>query len=264
MKKDMWRSFPGILAAILVLAAPLAAQTKRPLIELNSFNAEGLGEEEERLIGSLFQSYLSDFGEVAAHREGAAPDYIVTGNIYLEEDKFKFVLVLQNTTAGETSTLIMDIRSKNELVLRTGSLVKAAFSPEMTLSQSGELGSLNESQVVGTWRGEPGIDFVRLYNSGQGIVVFSSGVRMNLSWNITGNALSIRQSSSRSERFYLDAPPEWVDELMEKAEPLRWELGLYGNRNTLRGERIFTAAPEQGTQLLFGQRETVEWARSIR
>jgi hypothetical protein len=261
MRKDLWRSFPGILAAILVLAAPLAAQTKRPLIELNSFNAEGLGEEEARLIGSLFQSYLSDFGELIGYQEGADPDYIVSGNIYSEEDKFKFVLEIQNTAIGVSSTLTLDISSKNELVLQTGSLVKAAFSPEMTLFQA-DPGRINIEQAIGMWRGEPGINFVRLYNSGQGLAVFSSGARMNLSWDITGDTLSIRQTSPHSERFYPDAPPEWTAELVGKAEPLRWELGLYGN--TLRGERIFTAVPEQGTQLLFGQRETVEWARSIR
>jgi hypothetical protein len=262
MKKDLWRGFPGVLAAVLVLAAPLAAQTKKTLIELDSFNAEGLGEDEARLIGDLFRSYLSDFGDVVSYPQ-AAPDYIVSGNIYLEEDRFKFVMEIENTADGETSTLTLDIRSKNELVLQTGSLVKAAFSPER--SQPGEVvpGSLNEEQAVGTWRGEPGIDFVRLYNSGQGLAVFSSGVRMNLSWDIAGDTLRVRQTSPYSERFYSNVPAEWA-ELMKKAEPLRWELELYGNRNTLRGERIFTAVPEQGAQLLFGRRETVEWVRSIR
>jgi hypothetical protein len=266
MRKYLWRSFPGILAAILVLAAPLAAQTKRPLIELNSFNAEGLGEDEAQLIGSLFQSYLSDFGEVSDYREGAAPDYIVSGNIYSEEDKFRFVLEIQNTAVGVSSTLTLDIRSKNELALRTGSLVKAAFSPEMTLFQPVEAdpGGINMEQVIGMWRGEEGIDFVRLYSSGQGLAVFSSGARMNLSWDIAGDTLRIRQTSPLSERFYPNVSPERAAEIMEKAEPLRWELGLYGNRNTLRGERIFTAVPEQGVQLLYGQRESVEWARSIR
>jgi hypothetical protein len=250
MRKGLWRGFPGILAAVLVLTAPLAAQTKKTLIELNSFNAEGLGKEEARLIGDLFQSYLSDFGEVAGFREGAAPDYIVSGNIYLEEEMFKFVLEIQNTAAGETSTLSLDIRSKNELALRTGSLVKAAFSPQV-------------ERAVGTWRGEQGIEFIRLYNSGQGLAVFSTGARMSLSWDIAGNTLRVRQTSPYSTQFYPNTPPEWAAELTKKAEPLRWEMAIYEDRNTLRGDRIFTAVSDQGMQLLFGQRETVEWARSI-
>jgi hypothetical protein len=299
------------LAAGLLLVTPLGAQTRKPLIELTSLHAEGLGAEEARLIGNLIRSYLSDFGEVVGHfdvslqqtptggrspaadqgpaaagppRAGRAslagglseaggpeelPDYILSGRIRLDQGTFTFILEIDDTAAQETNVLSMESQSMGEMVLRARSLVETAFNVGIGLPPSqADSFRLDRDLAMGTWRGEQGLEMIRLYNSGRGIAVFSSGLRINLSWHIAGDILRVEQSSPNTARLYPLLSPEAAAAAAEKAEPLRWELRPQGNRNTLRGERIFTAAgaesPEQGAgRLLFGQREGVEWIRSI-
>jgi hypothetical protein len=266
---------PGcVVIAGLLWVMPLAAQTQKPLIELNSFYAEGLGDGEARLIGNLVQSYLSDFGEVISPtpaespQSGRLPDFIVSGSIYLEKDMFKFVLEVHNAATQETSSLTLDIRSMSELVLKARSLVQTAFSSEIEVARSTASIGMSEKQIIGTWRGERGVELIRLYNSGRGIAAYSSGVRMNLSWDIAGQTLTVQQISPNVERFYFDFPPETVTRFVEQAEPIRWELGIFGNGNILRGERIFTTLGVPGeipgdTEFIFGQREAVEWTKSL-
>jgi hypothetical protein len=281
------------LAAGLLLVMPLGAQPRKPLIELSSLRAEGLGAEEARLIGNLVRSYLSDFGEVVGsfnvslHQPprgdrppaepplsgapdrtllgsgdpGRLPDYILSGRIHLDRGTFKFILEIDDTAAQETNVLSMESQSMGEMVLRARALVETAFNVEIGGSPGRDDPlRLNRDLVMGTWRGEQGLEMIRLYNSGRGIAVFSSGPRMNLSWHIAGDTLRVERSSPGTE------PPS--PGAAERAEPPRWELRLHGNRNTLRGERIFTApgpeSPEGGTgEPLFGQREGVEWIRVV-
>jgi hypothetical protein len=282
----------GTLAVGLLLAAPLGAQTRKPLIELNSLSAEGLGEEETRLLGHLIRSYLSDFGEVTGYfnsslrgasrpegsrftdsspaggpASGQAPDYILSGSIYLERDKIKFILEITNAGTQDTSVLTMESQSIGELVLRARSLVETAFSAESGSFRPEEAGLSRpgEDMVMGTWRGEQGIEMIRLYDSGRGIAFFSSGVRMALAWNLSGGILRVEQRSPNTEGFYAHLPSRLAARLAEGAEPLRWELRLYGNGNVLRGERVFTApgGVSREGELIFGQREMVMWTRSV-
>jgi hypothetical protein len=308
MKRGLRCGLIKTLAAGLLLVTPLGAQTRKPLIELSSLRAEGLGAEEARLIGNLVRSYLSDFGEVTgyfdvslprasrADRSGgegriaggaganlssgadkrpaadgpprgggpeAAPDYVLSGRIHLDQGVFTFILEIDDMAAGERNVLIMETQSMGEMVLRARSLVETAFRVELGPSP-GEADSLdlNRDMAMGTWRGEQGLEVIRLYNSGRGIAVFSSGVRMNLSWRIAGDSLRIEQISPNTERFYAHFFPD-VAAFAGRAEPLRWELRPHENRNTLRGDRIFTAPGEKTGDLLFGQRETVEWVRAL-
>jgi hypothetical protein len=294
MKKGPRCGLIGTLAAGLLLVASLGAQTRKPLIELNSLNAEGLGEEETRLLGHLIRSYLSDFGEVTGYfndslqgasraagsrfidpprasgmASGQAPDYILSGSVYLERDKIKFILEIHNTRTQDTSVLTMESQSMGEMVLRARSLVETAFSAERGSPRPEEAGFSRPSgdMVMGTWRGEQGIEMIRLYDSGQGIAFFSSGVRMALFWDLSGGVLRVEQRSPNTEQFYSHLPSRLAAHLAERAEPLRWELRLHGSGNVLRGERIFTApgdvSREGDPELLFGQREMVMWTRSV-
>jgi hypothetical protein len=121
-----------------------------------------------------------------------------------------------------------------------------------------------ENNIAGTWRGEPGIEIIRLQSEGRGTAFFSSGAQMNLSYIIEGNTLKVWQNSPTAERFYYPNPPEIAKLLSERAEPMRWEFMLYSGGNRLRGTKISTeirVLQNGNTELLY---ETVRDAALIR
>jgi hypothetical protein len=264
----------------------LEAQENRPVIKLNPFFIEGIGIEESRLIESLIQSYLSDIGEVVNYFDAALapdpfenadddlnswtriPDYTVTGTIHLERDRRIFLLELLNTRTGKTYSFTSIYKTTGELVLKARSILETAFAAggfESGKSPEALPGPVSESQIVGTWRGEPGIEMIRLQRGGRGVAVFSSGAQMVLSYTIENNTLRVWQVSPNSEWFYYPLPYETARALTAGAEPMIWELSLYSGGTVLGGVKIATGVQLEGNQVLKllpgGDIRKVEWTR---
>jgi hypothetical protein len=260
--------------SMVFFSFPLSAQNAKPLIQLMPLFSQGIGAEESRLIESLVQSYLSDFGEVISaagsdptvpEPDTRIPDYTFTGSIYLERDSLILMLEIGKTTA-ESASFTMVSKSIGELALKARSLVEIAFlsEPERARLQASAPLDLKEVTVLGTWRGEPGIEMIRFQRMGRGIAVFSSGAQMALSWAIEDNILRARQISPNTERYYHPLPYEVAKQLTAEAEPMLWELRLYDNGNTLRGLKTFTGIRYEGTnviELIPKEMLNVEWTR---
>ncbi|GHU15709.1 hypothetical protein FACS1894163_03470 [Spirochaetia bacterium] len=262
----------SILALSMVFSFSLSAQDTKPLIKLMPLFAQGIGMEESRLIESLVQSYLSDFGEVIGSvdtSELTLPDYTLMGSIYLERNSLIFMLEIGNTITGENASFTMTSKSIGELALKARSLVAAAFSAEperASLREEPPL-DLKEAAVLGTWRGEPGIEMIRFQRMGRGIAIFSSGAQMALSWDIEDNILSVKQLSPNADRYYHPLPYAAARLLAEEAEPMIWELRLYDNGNTLRGLKTFTGIRyerENIIELIPKEMQNVEWIKAGR
>jgi hypothetical protein len=274
-----------ILFTILILPL-LEAQENKPVIKLNPLFIEGIGIEESRFIESLIQSYLSDIGEVINYFDASLspdpfadtgnvldswtriPDYTVTGAIHLERDSRIFVLELLNTRTGESFSFTSIYRSTGELALKARSVLESAFAAG-GFEQAGRREivpeAVSEDRVVGTWRGEPGVEMIRLQRGGRGVAIFSSGAQMVLSYVVDGNTLRVWQVSPNSERFYYPLPYEAARELAAGAAPMTWELSLYGGGATLGGIKITTAVQYEGGRIVQllpgGDIREVEWTR---
>jgi hypothetical protein len=244
------------------LAGFAAAQETRPVIQLNPFFIEGVGVEESRLIVSLVQSYLSDIGVLVnfgSPRSGVPadtipdessgggasqpPDYTINGTIRLEQDSLVFHLEIMNAKTAERHSFNSVYKSAVELTLKTRSVLETAFSaggsgPEKKPAAAPE--AVSENLVIGTWKGEPGTEIIRLHRGGRGVAIFSSGVQMVLSYSIENNVLKVRQVSPNSERFYYPLPPETASQIAAGAEPMSWELSLYERGNVLWGVKFST------------------------
>jgi hypothetical protein len=273
---------------IMVLILPLlGAQEGKPVIKLNPLFIEGIGIEESRLIESLIQSYLSDIGEVINYFDASLapdpfaeagnvldswtriPDYTVTGTIHLERDSRIFVLELLNTRTGESFSITSIYKTTGELALKARSVLESAFAagglePEGRRETVPE--PVHEDRVLGTWRGEPGVEMIRLQRGGRGVAIFSSGAQMVLSYVIDGTTLRVWQVSPNSERFYYPLPYEAARELAAGAEPMTWELSLYDGGSTLGGIKIATGLQYEGDRIVRllpgGDIREVEWTRS--
>ncbi|GHV14384.1 hypothetical protein FACS189491_10640 [Spirochaetia bacterium] len=271
---NMKKGFFILALGMVFFSFPLPAQNTKPLIQLTPLFSQGIGDEESRFIESLVQSYLSDFGEVisAAGSDPAVPesdtripDYTFTGSIYLERDSLILMLEI-GKAAAESASFTMVSKSIGELALKARSLVEIAFSsePERAGLRASAPLDLKEAAVLGTWRGEPGIEMIRFQRMGRGIAVFSSGASMVLSWAVEDNILRARQISPNTERYYHPLPYEVAKQLTAQAEPMVWELRLYDNGNTLRGIKTLTGIRYEGTsvtELIPKEMQNVEWIR---
>jgi hypothetical protein len=179
------------------------------------------------------------------------------------------MLEIGNTGTGENASFTMTGKSIGELALKARSLVAAAFSVEQERSPFREEPPLDlkEATVLGTWRGEPGIEMIRFQRMGRGIAIFSSGAQMALSWGIEDNILKVKQLSPNADRYYHPLPYAVALRLAEKAEPMIWELRLYDNGNILRGLKTFTGVRserESLIELIPREMQNVEWVKAGR
>ncbi|MDR2477750.1 MAG: hypothetical protein LBD48_00400 [Treponema sp.] len=261
------RSFAFVLL-LGVLFSSVEAQENKPLIQLNPFSIEGIGAEESQLIVSLVQSYLSDIGQLVnflppheqadTMRPGPAPksispdsaDYTINGTIRLERDGHMFMLEIMNTRTGENYAVSSVYKSTGEMALKTRSVLESAFTgglePEKKTAARPE--RLSEHLVSGIWKGEAGIEMIRLMQDGRGLAVFSSGAQMALSYTIVENTLKVWQISPNSERFYHPLPQHIAKQLALGAEPVTWELSLYQGGTVLGGVKLST-----GVRIINGQ-----------
>ena len=251
-----------LLSVLFVIFSSTWAQEARPVIRFTPFVSQ-VSVEETRFIESLIQSYISDAGELIfsyddipldAYLSGGGflpgswnktPDYVLSGSIYLERKIRIFTLEIRNTHTNEITKTTTEHKTAGDLVLRSRSLVENIIKfPVISEKESTAVNEtpriITENSIAGTWRGEPGIEIIRLQSGGRGTAFFSSGVQMNLRYAIEGNTLKIWQNSPNVERFYYPNPPEIAKLLSQRAEPMRWEFMLYSGGNRLRGTKIST------------------------
>ena len=285
-----------ILPLVAALLFPLiaGAEETKPIIRFSPFFTQGVGIEETRFIESLIQSYLSDVGEVINFFSDSAPassisggvfpdslnktpDYVISGSIYLEKDNRVFTLEIFDTRKDITTRTTSSHKTASDLVLKARSLVESVFAvPAETVkiaavqvdSETGESPErITENSITGTWRGENGIEMIRLQQGGRGIAFFSSGAQMSLSYKIEDNVLKVTQNSPNMERFYYPLPYMVAKQLSAEAEPMRWELLLYSGGAHLKGVRISTEAKFEGNaivELLPESKRNSVWVRSAR
>jgi hypothetical protein len=281
---------PALILCAVLLPFILWAEEYKPVIKLNPLFIQGIGLEESRLIESLIQSYLSDIGELVNYFDAPlssdpfseagrdimeswtrTPDYTVTGTIHLDRDSRIFSLELLNTKTGEIHSFTSIYKTAGELALKARSILESAFAAgglEEEKHPKTAPETMTENHIVGTWRGETGIEMIRLQRGGRGVAVFSSGIQMVLSYVIENDILRVWQISPNSERFYYPLPYEAARELAAGAEPMAWELSLYSRGTVLGGIKIATGVQFEGTRVVNllpgGDIREVEWIKETR
>jgi hypothetical protein len=289
-----------LIALVFLFSLPAFAQDEKPLVKVESFTFEGLGPEESRIIETLFQSYLNTLGTLVYPMEidgvevlvrggsvvsetEIVPDFTFSGRVIFDQDVRHLRVTISNTHTGDVSSFSSTYRTTGELVLKARAFVESALSvgnfnlttlgtaaspPENAANNAAETAKaepLSERSVTGMWRGDLGIELVRLQRDGRGIAVFSSGAQMPLIYRIRDNTLFISQNSPNTERYYHPAPYAVARILAAASEPMRWEFLLYDNGATLRGIRIITAARYEGDRVLEltpNSAQETEWAKT--
>jgi hypothetical protein len=266
----------------------IGAEENKPVIGFMPFTIEGIGVEEARIIESLIYSYITGLGEViqsfdtsvmmipasnadAAYTTTAGmtrfPDYTLSGSINSDQDSLILAFEIRKTSTGQKVNYTSVQKTTGELVLNIKSLIEAAFSEgtEQAVPREAVPELLTESGIVGTWRGDAGVELVRLQRDGAGMAILSSGAQMALEYTIENNTLKVSQRSPNTERFYHPLPYGVAKQLVPRAEPMKWEFSLYERGTVLRGIKTATAVRyEQDTiiELLPASTREAEWLKS--
>jgi hypothetical protein len=283
----MKRMILSLFLIPLLCLARLGADDLTPVIEFMPFAIDGLGPEEARFISALIQSYVADIGEVVRRYDPATeetgdadvsamttetmrePDFILSGSITVEHDSRILSLKVVKTETGEMVYHTSNHKTTTDLTLKVRSLVEAVFSAGINGAFGEEVRQeiITEGKIVGTWRGDTGVEIVRLQRGGTGIAILSSGAQMNLVYRIENNTLRLFQISQNTERFYHPIPFTIARELSVRAEPWQYEFSLYEDGTALRGVKIFTDVVYDGArimELLPGAVREAEWTKTSR
>jgi hypothetical protein len=253
-----------VLIFMGLILSGLGAQNNKPVIRLMPFSMAGIGADEEHLLDSLIRSYLSDFGEVIGYfsnTDDLFSNYTVSGSLRIEEDGYILDMDVGNTATGEVKSYSYSYKSAGELALKARSMLESVFITLPERQQDPvEAETINESRITGSWKGEAGIEMIRLYRGGRGMAIFSSGAQMALSYTVENNTLIIGQVSPNSERYYYPLSYERARILSESAAPMVWELRLFRQGSVLSGRKVTTGFSADGNELIPETRD-VEWTR---
>ena len=253
----------------------LRAQEGKAIVKLMPFAIQGLGTDEAKILETLIQSYIIDLGDTINYQAvtdqtspqngSPNPDIIITGSITLSGDERILKLELVNTQTGEITQYTSSHKTTSDLALKSRALVQEALAVNYETAQEREESEpIQEQKVAVTWKGDKGIELIRLQRGGTGIAVFSSGAQMMLSYSIRNNVLTVTQTSPNVDRFYHPVPYTIAKQLVQVAEPMVWELKLYNNGMILRGTKKSTAVEYEGDTVkafLFGTVRDAEWTK---
>ncbi|GHV79002.1 hypothetical protein AGMMS49944_07930 [Spirochaetia bacterium] len=246
----------------------VGAEDAKPLIRLMPLIIEGLGPEEARFLSTLVQSYVTDIGELdlPSGESPTTPDFILTGSITVDQDSRVLAIEIVKSETGETVYHTSTHKTTSDLTLKVRSLVEAAFSSGTIPGETrGEI--ITDGKILGTWRGDAGLEIVRIQGGGTAMAILSSGAQMNFVYIIENNTLKLTQTSPNRARFYHPAPFEVARELSLRAEPWRYELFLSNNGAVLRGIKISTGVSygDDGTvEFIPDSIREAEWTKSAR
>jgi hypothetical protein len=233
-----------------VICALVWAQNDKAVVKIEPLVATGASPEEKQLLETLIYSYLSDNrsfvvfdADEYADGDARRPDYVLKSSLYPEKDSRVFELVVSDASFNEVYKKTAKYKTMKDIALNLHSIVNTAFEfyNSESLSDVPDAELIGSDKILGLWRGDSGIELVRILPDGKAFAFFSSGVNMMLSYRIDNNNLVIKQVSPNHERFYYPLPLPIAKKMAANAEPMQWEFLLYENGSLLKGQRIETS-----------------------
>lgn len=266
-----------ILAAMLLAvglgaaAAPLAAQTRQAVVRISPFTGEGLSPGELVTLERLVASYVvelkafrvtDDTGRDLALSEtelalamgdaGAPPsqlsaDFILGGNVGKVGDTYVFTLENTKVSTGEKLVVSETAHSVNDIVVRSRALTRSLF---------GDIGEAAATQgmadaaprlevapgpspalLAGSWRGDKGLETVRLFANGTGVAILSAGGSIRLKFTVNGSVIEVLQDQPNDPAMYRSASitAETARLIAAQARPMRWIFSLTADGKLLSG-----------------------------
>lgn len=286
-----------VLFLFLSLSSIASAQDSRPVVALLPFESVDTSAAEKKTVENLVQSYVSELGDfrlvTQADREKALSEqefaaavndpsqnrasdanslltahFLLSGSIGTLGDERVLTLEAVKVKTGEKKSVSSIYKSMSDLALGVRSLVLRVFERNDAASNSQKTASVvKEENLVGTWRGDRGIELVRIFRGGKAFAVFTSGAQMELSYRIDGSEIRFTQTSRNVARFYHPVPYAVALDLVKIARPMEWDFRLAEDGSSLKGTKTATAVAYEGSkikEIIKEAKRDAEWTKSDR
>ena len=262
-------------ALFLASAAPLPAQQapaqapRLPVVRVDGLTGQALEASELRALERLISSYLSEQGSFrlvdeqsrgAALEEaelalalgtqtGALPvaaDFILSGSVDRVGEFLVLSLTMTRVRDGARIVVSETGAGANEIAMASRTLTQRLLGAEQqgaapaapVVEESPLMRSRPSlAMVAGSWRGDKGLETVRLYSNGTGLAVLAGGGTLRLRVRIEGDLVEVVQDQPNDPAMYRSA--QWGFEtarfIASRARPMRWAFSLSADGSALLG-----------------------------
>jgi len=218
-------------------------------------------------------------------------DFVVYGAVGKLGDVFAFTLDVTKVSSGEKLSVSDTAPSISDIVLRARSLTRSLFgqgvASEGTAAQETEA-SADETAIVasaetapavatrtprpddliGTWRGDKGLETVRIFPNGTGLAILSGGGTLKLRVTIADEAVHIAQDQPNDVAMYKAGamPFDMAKRIAAEARPMRWLFALSSDGATLFGKKESVSISGVGSSIEIdnGYVRDASWVRISR
>ncbi len=217
-------------------------------------------------------------------------DFIVSGMLGKIDELYVFTLENTKVSTGEKLTVSDTANSISDLVLRARNLTRSLFGKQETSSASTSTPSqatvsdalsanlaidgspVFKSPVLatisGTWKGDKGLENVRLLSNGTGIAVLSGGGTMKVRTSIEADQILIIQDQPNDVAMYKSASVSFdvARKIAAQARPMRWIFTLNPDATRLSGIKESVSISGDATTLKVdnGYQRVATWTRISR
>lgn len=288
-------------ALFLASSAPLYGQQaptqppRLPVVRVDGLSGQALENSELRALERLISSYLSEQGSFrlvdeqsrgAALEEaelalalgaqpGAAPlaaDFILSGSV--ERVGELLVLSLSMTRVRDGARIVVSETGAgaNEIAMASRALTQRLLGAEQQgaapAAPVAEAATPIRSRpslamVAGSWRGDKGLETVRLYPNGTGLAVLAGGGTLRLRVRIEGDLVEVVQDQPNDPAMYRSA--QWGFEtarfIASRARPMRWAFSLSADGSALFGVKESVAYDGVSAEVDNEFRREARWDR---
>ncbi|WP_304224863.1 hypothetical protein [Gracilinema caldarium] len=274
------------------ISLSIFAQKTLPVLAILPFTAPSELAHEGQQIEKLVQSYTTQLGlfrlvapsdrdkilsewefslNISASQKIGdllSADFLLQGNLGTLGSNYLLTLEVIKVKTGEKisfSSIEPDIDSLSanlkSLLLKT--YMQQADTTKAN-SVSVQKAITRESDIIGTWQGDKGIEIVRLFPGGYGQAIFTSGAKMELRYKIENGSLIVVQTSPNIDRYYHPLPYKIASQMVKQAQPMRWIFSEYNNTSLI-GKKMSTGVRYDGEkiiEIIHDTERTAEWVRT--
>lgn len=217
-------------------------------------------------------------------------DFILGGMLGKIDDLYIFTLENTKVSSGEKLAVSDTANTVSDIVLRARDLTRSLFEKQETPAVSSSLplqtttlasasGNFEAveiavfkspaiSNLVGTWKGDKGLENVRLLPNGSGIAVLSGGGTLKVRITINSDQILVVQDQPNDASMYKSAFVSFdvAKKISAQARPMRWVFTLSPDGLKLDGTKESVSISGDGTTLKIDnnyQREAT-WVRISR